>query len=76
MIISYSIWIKLDEIIKDRIEVKDNKTWTCLIDIDKLIQDTEDTFINQLEGGDRKKAIKRLRYENCQNNSFRKEIPT
>ena len=51
---------------KDRIEIKDDKTWTCLIDIDKLIQDTEDTFINQLEGGDRKKAIKRLRYENCQ----------
>ena len=30
-------------------------------EIDKLIQDTESTFINELEAGDRKKAIKRLR---------------
>ena len=30
-------------------------------DIDKLIMDTEATFINELEGGDRTKAMKRLR---------------
>ena len=30
-------------------------------EIDKLIQDTEATFINDLEGGDRQKAMKRLR---------------
>jgi hypothetical protein len=29
--------------------------------IDKLIQDTEATVINELEGGDRQKAMKRLR---------------
>ena len=32
-----------------------------LKDIDKLIMDTEATFINELEGGDRTKAMKRLR---------------
>ena len=30
-------------------------------DIDKLIQDTENTFISELEEGDRQKAMKRLR---------------
>lgn len=30
-------------------------------DIDKLIADTEATFINKLENGDRQKAMKRLR---------------
>ena len=30
-------------------------------DIDKLIQDTENTFISELENGDRHKAMKRLR---------------
>ena len=29
--------------------------------IDKLIQETENTFINDLEDGDRQKAMKRLR---------------
>lgn len=29
--------------------------------IDKLIQDTEGTFITELESGDRQKAMKRLR---------------
>ena len=31
-------------------------------DIDKLIVDTESTFTNELEGGDRQKAMKRLRF--------------
>lgn len=30
-------------------------------DIDKLINDTETTVTNELEGGDRQKAMKRLR---------------
>ena len=30
-------------------------------DIDKLIQDTENAFIQDLEAGDRQKAMKRLR---------------
>ena len=30
-------------------------------DIDKLIQDTENAFIQDLESGDRQKAMKRLR---------------
>lgn len=30
-------------------------------DIDKLINDTEATVINELEGGDRQRAMKRLR---------------
>ena len=30
-------------------------------DIDKLIQDTENTFISELEDGNRQKAMKRLR---------------
>ena len=30
-------------------------------EIDKLIQETENTFINDLESGDRQKAMKRLR---------------
>jgi hypothetical protein len=30
-------------------------------DIDKLIQDTESAFIQDLEAGDRQKAMKRLR---------------
>lgn len=30
-------------------------------DIDKLISDTEGTFISQLESGDRQRAMKRLR---------------
>ncbi len=30
-------------------------------DIDKLIHETESCFINELEGGDRQKAMKRLR---------------
>ncbi len=29
--------------------------------IDKLIQETEGTFISELEGGDRQRAMKRLR---------------
>ena len=41
---------------KWRSEYVDNALFYTAKDIDKLIQDTEDTFINQLEGGDRKKA--------------------
>ena len=39
----------------------DNAPFYTNKDIDKLIMDTEATFINELEGGDRTKAMKRLR---------------
>ena len=33
----------------------------CQLHIDKLLQDTEATFTNHLESGDRKKAMNRLK---------------
>ncbi len=46
---------------KWRSEYVDSATFHTNKEIDKLIQDTEATFINELEGGDRQKAMKRLR---------------
>ena len=46
---------------KWRSEYVDSSHFYVNKDIDKLIQDTENTFINELEEGNRTKAMKRLR---------------
>lgn len=47
--------------VKWRQEHVENSHFFVNKDIDKLINDTEATVTNELEGGDRQKAMKRLR---------------
>lgn len=46
---------------KWRVECVDTSHFYTSKDIDKLIQETEATVTNDLEGGDRQRAMKRLR---------------
>lgn len=46
---------------KWRVECVETSHFYTSKDIDKLIQDTETTVTNDLEGGDRQRAMKRLR---------------
>lgn len=58
---SYFQLLSVDTGSKWRVECVETAHFYTSKDIDKLIQDTETTVTNDLEGGDRQRAMKRLR---------------